>query len=82
MQSILKLNTRLTHACVENSYKTEMSEDDYWSNDNFYIMRVVSEGKEETLGGPEHMSCDVPLLLFSNTAGRYMKKGTLFLRKS
>ena len=32
-------------------YKTELSEDDYWSNDYFYIIRNGSEGTEETLGG-------------------------------
>ena len=29
----------------------QLSEDDYWSNDYFYITRAGSEGKEETLGG-------------------------------
>ncbi len=33
------------------TYTTEMSEDDYWSNDYFYITRAGSEGSEETLGG-------------------------------
>ena len=33
------------------TYKTEMSEDDYWTNDYFYITRAGSEGTEETLGG-------------------------------
>lgn len=32
-------------------YKTELSEDDYWSNDYLYIVRKGSEGVEETLGG-------------------------------
>ena len=33
------------------TYTTEMTEDDYWSNDYFYITRAGSEGTEETLGG-------------------------------
>lgn len=33
------------------TYKTEMSEDDYWGNDYFYITRSGSEGSDETLGG-------------------------------
>lgn len=33
------------------TYKTEMSEEDYWGNDYFYILRAGSEGTDETLGG-------------------------------
>ena len=36
------------------TYKTEMSEDDYWGNDYFWITRAGSEGKEETLGGTKY----------------------------
>ena len=33
------------------TYKTEMSEEDYWGNDYFYILRAGSDGTDETLGG-------------------------------
>jgi len=33
------------------TYKTEMTEEDYWGNDYFYITREGSEGADETLGG-------------------------------
>ncbi len=33
------------------TYKTDMSEEDYWGNDYFWITRAGSEGTEETLGG-------------------------------
>ena len=36
------------------TYKTEMSEDDYWGNDYFWITRAGSEGTEETLGGTKY----------------------------
>lgn len=36
------------------TYKTEMSEEDYWGNDYFWITRAGSEGKEETLGGTKY----------------------------
>lgn len=36
------------------TYITNMSEDDYWSNDYFWITRAGSEGSEETLGGTRY----------------------------
>ena len=33
------------------TYKTEMTEEEYWGNDYLYILRAGSEGTEETLGG-------------------------------
>ena len=39
------------HPKYNFTYKTEMSEEDYWGNDYFYITRAGSEGTDETLGG-------------------------------
>ena len=36
------------------TYTTEMSEDDYWGLDYFWITRAGSEGENETLGGDKY----------------------------
>ncbi|MGX8774922.1 MAG: hypothetical protein ACSW8G_07700, partial [Bacillota bacterium] len=36
------------------TYTTEMSEDDYWGLDFFWITRAGSEGENETLGGDKY----------------------------
>ena len=36
------------------TYSTEMSEDDYWGLDYFWITRAGSEGENETLGGDKY----------------------------
>ena len=35
-------------------YKTNLSEDDYWSNDYFWVLRSGSKGANETLGGTKY----------------------------
>ena len=53
-------------------YKTSMGEDDYWSNDYFYITRSGSEGKEKTMGGTKFDE------RFGPVAYKYAKKGITF----